>query len=105
MCNNNNCNKGQLNGSQGEALKNIKLQADAAGRMMLPVLLQRAFFCTVSGCECVDTPGSSHPRGTFVQSADVRMWGCVCACMFVRAVYLDVRRLCVLGCMSTGINK
>lgn len=30
-------------------------RADAAGRLMLPVLLQRAFSCTVSDCECVWT--------------------------------------------------
>lgn len=43
------------------------------------------------------------PQGTFVQSADMHMG--VRACMFARVVYLDARQLCVLGCMSTGINK
>lgn len=63
---------------------------------MLPVLSQRAFSCTVSECECVDTLRFAS-SGTFVQSASM----CIC----VRTVDRDVRQLCVLGCMSTGINK
>lgn len=68
-------------------------------RLMLPVLLQRAFSCTVSGCEYVDTLGYSHPLGASVQPTDVST--CVCLRMASR----DVKWLCELGCTSTGINK
>lgn len=54
------------------------MQTDAAARLMLPVLSQRAFFCTVSVvCESVDTPGSSGD----ICAVGRRARGC--ACMYV----------------------
>lgn len=100
LCNDNNNNTKQLKGSKEHQ------SADwCSGEIDAPCPFTKGIFLHSKRGVSVWT--NQAPQGTVVQSADVHVEGGgvraqVC---FVRVVYLDARQLCVLGCMSTGINK